>query len=120
MLGLEVGSGAQRAEMTATRFAAGNTGSFTDNVTRWRQQIGLPPIDDPRTLEMKDVMLGTEPGMAIEMHNPDNKKGVVVVITSARGDLWFFKFTGPSDVLKAERPKFDEFTKSVEFGSEKK
>src|SRR5688500_6842213 len=113
MLGLEVGSGEQRAEMIASRFAAGNTGSFADNITRWRQQIGLPPVEDPRTLPMKDATVGKDgEGIALEMHNPDNKKGVVVVIASARGDLWFFKFTGPSVVLNAERPKFDAFIKS--------
>jgi hypothetical protein len=119
MLGLEVGSGDAKAEMIATRFAAGNTGSFADNITRWRQQIGLPPVEDPRTIPMKDAVVGKDgEGIALEMHNPDNKKGVVVVIASARGDLWFFKFAGPSDVINAERPKFDAFVKSLEFGGE--
>jgi hypothetical protein len=121
MLGLEVGSGEQKAEMIATRFAAGNTGSFADNITRWRQQISLPPVEDPRALPMKDVTVGKDgEGIALEMHNPENKKGVVVVIASARGDLWFFKFTGPSDVINAEREKFDAFIKSLEFGGETK
>jgi hypothetical protein len=120
MLGLEVGSGEQRAEMIATRFAAGNTGSFADNITRWRGQIGLPPIDDPSKLPMKDAVVGKDgEGVALEMANPENKKSMVVVIASARGDLWFFKFTGPTDVITAERPKFDAFIKSLEFGSEK-
>jgi hypothetical protein len=121
MLAFEVGSGEQKAEMIATRFAAGNTGSFADNITRWRQQIGLPPVEDPRALPMKDATVGKDgEGVALEMHNPENKKGVVVVIASARGDLWFFKFTGPSDVINAEREKFDAFIKSLEFGGETK
>jgi hypothetical protein len=119
MLGLEAGSGEAKAEMIATRFAAGNTGSFADNITRWRKEIGLPPVEDPRTIPMKDATVGKDgEGIAIEMHNPDNKKGVVIVIASARGDLWFFKFAGPSDTINAERGKFDAFIKSLEFGGE--
>ena len=119
MLGLEVGSGDARAEMLATRLAAGSAGSFADNITRWRQQVGLPPVEDPRTLPMKDAQVGKDgEGMALEMHNPANKKGTVIVIASARGDLWFFRFTGASDTINAERAKFDAFIKSLEFGGE--
>ena len=114
MLAFDVGGDAQ---MIATRFASGSTGSFEANVTRWRQQIGLPPLEDSSKIPMKDTPVGAkrEAGMAIEMHNPDNKKGVVVVIAGAGNDLWFFKLTGPSDAITAQRPKFDDFIKSLEF-----
>ena len=117
MLAFDIGSGEKAAQMIGTRFAAGSTGSFADNITRWRNQIGLPPLEDPTKLPMKDVAVGAkrDPGMAIEMNNPDNKKGVVVVIAGAGNDLWFFKMTGPTETLAAERAKFDEFIKSLEF-----
>jgi hypothetical protein len=119
MLGLEVGSGDARAEMLATRLGQGGAGTFVDNANRWRAQIGLPPIDDPRALAMKDVVVGKDdPGMAIEMDNPATKKSSVVVIASSGGNLWFFRFTGPTDTVSAERAKFDAFLKSVEFGAE--
>ena len=121
MLGLEVGSGENRAEMLASRFAQGQAGGFGDNLTRWRKEIGLGPVEDPRTIPMKDTVVGKDgEGITIEMSNPDNKKSLVVVIASARNDLWFFKFSGPSDVVNAEREKFDAFVKSVEFGAETK
>ena len=117
MLAFDVGGGDQKAQMIGTRFAAGSTGSFADNITRWRNQIGLPPLEDPTKLPMKDVAVGPkrDPGMAIEMNNPDTKNGVVVVIAGAGNDLWFFKMTGPTETLTAERAKFDEFIKSLEF-----
>jgi hypothetical protein len=119
MLALEVGSGDARAEMVASRFAANNAGSFADNITRWRNQIGLPPVEDPKTIPMKDAVVGKDgEGIALEMDNPQTKKSNVVVIASARGDLWFFRFTGASDTIKAERAKFDAFIKSLEFGGE--
>ena len=119
MLALSVGAGDAKAEMIATRFAAGNTGSFADNVNRWRNQIGLGPVADPSTVPMKDAVVGKDgEGIAIELDNPDTKKSMVVVIASSRGDLWFFKFTGPSDTVKSQRDKFDAFVRSLEFGGD--
>jgi hypothetical protein len=40
------------------------------------------------------------------------------MIASSRGDLWFIKLTGPSDLVTAERGNFDAFVKSLEFGAE--
>jgi hypothetical protein len=119
MLALQVGEGDAKAEMIATRFAAGNTGSFADNVNRWRNQIGLQPVADPSTVPMKDAVVGKDgEGIAIELDNPDARKSMVVVIASSRGDLWFLKFTGPSDTVKSQREKFDAFVRSLEFGGD--
>ena len=119
MLALSVGEGDAKAEMIATRFAAGNTGSFADNVNRWRNQIGLPPVEDPSKVPMKDAVVGKDgEGIAIELDNPDAKKSMVVVIASSRGDLWFLKFTGASDTVKSQREKFDAFVRSLEFGGD--
>jgi hypothetical protein len=122
MLAFEIGSGSgeKKAEMVATRFAAGNAGSFADNINRWHSQIGLAPPADPKTVPMKDAAVGKDgEGVAIELHNAQNDQRLIVVIASARGDLWFFKLSGASDVITAEREKFEAFMKSLEFGGEK-
>lgn len=119
MLTLQSGDGDKQVEMAATRFAAGQTGSFADNVNRWRQQLGLPPIDDPRTVPMKDATVGKDgEGILLEMHNPQNQKRMLMVIASARGDMWFFKLTGAADAVDAERAKFDTLIRSLEFGAD--
>ena len=119
MLAFEIGSGEKKAEMVATRFGAGNAGSFADNINRWHTQLGLEPPADPKTVPMKDAVVGKDgEGIAIELHNPKSDQRMVVVIASARGDLWFFKFSGPGEIVTAERPKFDAFMKSLEFGGE--
>ena len=61
-------------------------------------------------------------GVVLELENPQASpqggKKMLVLVASAAGDLWFFKLTGPSDLVEKERPRFDAFVKSLEFGGE--
>jgi hypothetical protein len=117
MLAFQVGEKDMGAEVVLTKFASNNTGSFDDNVTRWRGQIGLPPVEDARSTPMKDLAVGkTGRGMVLEFHNPQNSKRMLVLIAEAGSDLWFVKMAGPADVVDAERTNFEAFAKSMEFG----
>ena len=123
MLAFAIGSGDKTAEMVATRFAAGNAGSFMDNINRWRGQIGLPPVNDPEAAKLEDVVVGKDgQGVVVEFENPQGSpqggRKMVVLIASAQGDLWFFKLTGPTELVTSERANFDAFTKSLEFGGD--
>jgi hypothetical protein len=124
MLAFAMGPGDQQpraAEMIVTRFAPGNTGTFLDNINRWRGQIGLEPIPDATSVKMRDVKVG-QAGQAIEVEfeNPASTppKRTIVVIASAREDLWFFKLSGVADVVAQQREALDQFMKSIEFGGE--
>jgi hypothetical protein len=65
---------------------------------------------------MKDTLIGDQPGMVLEFDNPNSAKQMVVAIgATGDGELWFYKLTGPSDTVKAQRPAFDAFLKSVQF-----
>ena len=123
MLAFSIGQGDDAGEMIATRFGASGAGSFMDNVNRWRGQLGLPPIDDPEAVELKDATVGQDgQGVIVEFENPSASprggKKAVVLVASAQGDLWFFKLSGPTELIDKERPKFDAFVKSLSFGGE--
>jgi hypothetical protein len=114
----EIGPPDQKAELVVTFFAQNNTGSFLDNINRWRNQLGLAPVNDPKEAQMEDITVGADgPGMLVQFHNPDTKKRMLVAIASTGEDLWFFKLTGPDELVTKERTNFDAFMKSVEFGS---
>lgn len=105
-------------EMIASRFGGNNAGSFEANVNRWRGQLGLQPVEqlDPKDLKMRDVKVGAaQQGMIVEFQNPDSKKSMLVAMTSAGKDLWFFKLTGPTDTVEKQRSPLEEFLKSLEF-----
>ena len=115
MLGFKIDD---NTEMIATRFAGNNAGSFEANINRWRGQLGLDPVQqlNPSELKMRDVQVGAaQQGMIVEFQNPDAKKSMLVAMTSAGTDLWFFKLTGPTDAVDKQRAPLEDFLKSLEF-----
>jgi hypothetical protein len=120
MLAFKVGPDADPAELIVTRFPLNGAGSFGDNINRWRNQLGLGPIDDPNTVPLADIKVGPDgQGMLIEIENPgpDGKpaRRMLVALTTAGDDIWFFKFTGPSSLVANQKDAFTTFLKSIEF-----
>ena len=120
VLGFEIGTDQNKAEFAVTRFAPNNSGSFIDNVNRWRRQIELPPIQDPQEVQMQETQVGaTGQAVLVEFHNPDRGKRIYVAMaTPAGNDLWFFKLSGPADLVASERGNLESFMKSLEFAPE--
>jgi hypothetical protein len=120
MLAFTIGDADPKTEMIATRFGGNNAGSFLDNINRWRGQLGLQPVADAREVQMSDAKIGKgAEAVMVELHNPGGDKTpakrMIVAIASSGGDLWFFKMTGPAEVVDKQRTAFDEFLKSLEF-----
>ena len=59
---------------------------------------------------------------AVQFDNPQGSpqggRKALVLVASAGGDLWFFKLTGPTQLVNSERVNFDTFVKSLEFGGD--
>ena len=105
------------ADLAVTRFAPDNAGTFLDNINRWRNQLGLEPVADAQSVPMQEIKLAKDaPGVELDLENPQTKKRMLVVITSppAGGDLWFFKLTGPTETVAAQKQNFDSFIRTVE------
>ena len=119
-----VESNGKRGELIVTRFRAGGFGGVVANINRWRQQVGLPPINDeseakPETLKVggADAKAYDFTGPAAEGGNPPNRNRVVMVET-AGGDVWFFRFFGPADLIEQQRGAFDALLQSVKFNNQ--
>lgn len=102
-----------KGELAITHFP-GNVGSDLENVNRWRQQVGLAPVDQaglvplvtklsagPKSMSLIDVT-GTETRLAAGW-------------TRHGAETWFFKFTGPDALVGAEKAKFTAFLETVRF-----
>jgi hypothetical protein len=115
-----VGNDPNRAELIVTRFRAGTVGSLLDNINRWRQQVGLPPVADEKAATPEKTTVAGQPAQAYDFAgdaaggNPARRNRVVVVETPA-GEMWFFRFFGPSEVVDAQRGQFESFLQSVKF-----
>lgn len=90
-------------------------------VNVWRQQLGLEPIAEEelaRDIQKLDVA-GAEAelfDLVSDKGIVENDKGRVVVAMLPHGGMtWFFKMSGEDEAVRAQKPAFIEFLKSVEF-----
>jgi hypothetical protein len=103
----------EQADISVVTFP-GDGGSDVDNVNRWRQQIGLPAVGEELLKPMiaavhaGDVHIDT-----IDMAGPSAR--LLAGWTRHDGHAWFFKMTGPPQLLEEEKPKFMAFLQSIRF-----
>jgi hypothetical protein len=93
---------------------AGDGGSDADNVNRWRQQIGLPPVDGS-TVTSQVTPLKTADTTFSATDIAGAKARTVAAWTRRDGRVWFFKATGPNAAVEKEKPNFVKFIESVRF-----
>jgi hypothetical protein len=102
-----------KGELAVTHFG-GNVGGDLDNVNRWRQQVGLPAVDQAGLAPLvSQLSAGTKTLSVIDATGP--KVRVLAGWTRHGADTWFFKFTGPDALIGAEKAKFTTFLGSVRF-----
>jgi hypothetical protein len=93
---------------------AGDGGSDADNVNRWRQQIGLPPVDGRAvTSQVTPLKTANTTFSATDIAGATAR--TVAAWTRRDGRVWFFKATGPNAAVEKEKPNFVKFIESVRF-----
>jgi len=103
----------EKADISVVTFP-GDGGSDTDNVNRWRQQIGLPGVDSNALESMiTPVHAGDVHIDTVDMAGA--KARVIAGWMRHDGRAWFFKLTGPNTVVEQEKPEFVTFLQSVRF-----
>jgi hypothetical protein len=101
----------EKAEISVVTFP-GDGGSDGDNVNRWRQQVGLGPVDSVDALIVPEHA-GALHFSTVDMAGPTTR--VLAGWTRHEGRTWFFKLTGPPAVVEQEKPNFAAFLQSVRF-----
>jgi hypothetical protein len=92
----------------------GDGGSDTDNVNRWRGQMGLAPAD-ANTVTSQIVPLKTGDITFSTTDIAGDKTRTIAAWTRRDGRVWFFKATGPAAAVEKEKPNFVKFIESVRF-----
>lgn len=103
----------EKADISVVTFP-GDGGGDVDNVNRWRQQIGLPAIG----AELLKPMITPVHAGDLHIDTIDMTGGSARVLAGwARhgGRAWFFKLTGPPNLVEREKPKFLAFLQSIRF-----
>ena len=110
----QVRAGGNTAEVSVT--VAG--GGLKANIDRWRGQVGLPPFTEEQfKKEAVPLMIGDSPAVMVDLSGdgkPDHQ-GILGAVAQRPGETWFFKMTGPADLVSRQKAAFEAFLKSVRF-----
>jgi hypothetical protein len=107
------GAGGSAADVSITAFP-GDVGGELANINRWRGQVGLPPLGDSdlpgaaERIESNGLQF-----TVVDLASGQGPQRILGAIVSFGGGTWFFKLTGPGDLVAHEKPAFLEFLKSV-------
>jgi hypothetical protein len=86
----------------------GPAGGELMNVNRWRNQIGLPPIDEPALAGARRPVASKAGTLSVYDFTSEGQKQsrVVAGLLEAGGSTWFVKMTGDADAVTAARSDF--------------
>ena len=83
------------------------------NIARWAGQIGAPEVAPEQLDKFPNVPIGVHDARLIDL---TGKKGRILAAVVPVGDkTWFFKMTGPSELVEKHKAELEEFLKSVKF-----
>jgi hypothetical protein len=110
-----VRDGENQADVTISPLPA-QVGGLARNVNRWREQVGLRPVSEEEAeqqVQKLDVAGGE--GKYADLTGPE-KKRILVFMVPRQDATWFFKMTGPAELVAKQKSNFEGFMKSVRFG----
>jgi hypothetical protein len=118
---LKVEKGGASALLTVSKFPGNGSKVLLMNVNRWRDQLGLPELDEGQLMDaLKKVKVGYADGRAVDFTGPGKPPGkgqrrILGVVVSRQGLTWFIKMDGPADLVGEKKAAFDKFLGSVKF-----
>lgn len=103
------------ADLAITAFP-GDVGGLAANVNRWRGQVGLDPVDD--------AAIGTvttsfdSNGLHFTVVDcaasaPASGQRILAALVPWQGATWFFKLTGPDQLVEAQKAAFTDFLRTI-------
>ena len=99
------------AELAVTAFP-GDVGGELANVNRWRGQLSLPPIAAGElTGAVQRLTVNGLPVVIVDVTG--GAQQLLGAMVPYAGSTWFFKLTGPADLVAAEKPAFLVFVQSL-------
>lgn len=113
------GDGSAKADVTVSRFP-GDVGGLLANVNRWRNQVGLAPLD-AQNLAKETTPLAWEGGQGtvVDVTGTDAKSGqparLIGVIVPRNNETWFYKIMGAPAVSEQEKAPFLKFVQSAKY-----
>jgi hypothetical protein len=116
----QVVDGDSSATATVSLFP-GDGGGLLMNVNRWLAQIGLDPLTEEQLpKELGTINVAGKPAPLLDRTGPGRpgkgRERLLGVIATRGERTWFFKLIGPPELVEKQKPAFEAFVKSVQFG----
>lgn len=113
------GEQGQKAQVTIIPLA-GEAGGNSENVNRWRGQVGASRLTDAQITEAgTEVKIGTAPGRLFDFAgrtlDEDKPTRIIAAILHREGMSWFFKMIGDDSLVAAQKPNFVKFLGTIAF-----
>ncbi len=104
-------------EVVVSSFGA--FGTMKDNINRWRNMVGLAPVDDEKEQPVEKITVAGRDGALFDMtgkaQDAQPARRLLIAMVPAGESVWFFRMLGPADAVQQQRANFDAFLKSVRF-----
>lgn len=94
---------------------AGEAGGDIANVNRWREQLGLPPIQ-AKDLPRASRELRAPAGSVLVVDLEGEGARMLAARLMHAGTSYFFKLTGTPDAVGGAREQFESFLRSLSHG----
>jgi hypothetical protein len=107
-------SGSGKVEVSVTVFP-GSAGGELANVNRWRNQIGLGPVEEGALAKDRKTLKSAAGSVALFDYTSDGKEKtrMVAAILFAGGNSWFVKMVGDAGPVAASRADFVRLLESL-------
>lgn len=116
---LEIGTGEDFVEVAITRLDSAG-GPRLDNINRWREQVGMPAIDDAALDDLvKVVEIDGTRGFSLVLPGTQDGTKAMAVTVLYRGEegTWFAKMMGSPGAVKQHTAEFEAFVQSWRFAA---
>ncbi len=109
------GNGATPIKVSRIAGVGGGAGA---NVSRWRGFVGLEPVDNANADPGQQLNIGGRSWTIHDYTGPaDGGRRIIIALSDANGETWYFKLLGKTDAVAKVKPAFDQFLASVKIGS---
>jgi len=111
------GQNGGEAELSIIAFP-GDVGGLLANINRWRGQIQLPPLAEPDLAQVVTPLPGSSRISFVDIVSADSIKGgkksrILGGILPLDAETWFFKLSGPDEIVAARKDEFKKFLETV-------
>jgi hypothetical protein len=115
----EIVDDGQHADVSVSPLS-GTAGGLLANTNRWRDQLGLAALDEAQLRQsVRSIEVAGITASYVELIGRESagtsRQSILGVILERGEQTWFFKMTGPADLVGRQKSAFEEFVRSVQF-----